>query len=440
MAQNSDLKDVFSSKWGFILACAGSAVGMGNIWLFPYRAGELGGAAFLIPYIICVIVLGFIAIIGEISIGRLTGTGPVGAFKKVMRLRGKNGKIGEYLGWIAVIVVFIIALGYTVIVAWVIRFLFGAFSGASFYSADSSMYFELITNGGGIIFWIFITLLLVVFSMARGVEKGIEQISKVLMPAFILLFLVLAVRVAFLENASQGYKYLLLPRWEFLFNPKTWILALGQAFYSLSIFGSIMIVFGSYAQKSENIISSAKNIVIIDTISSIIASLVIIPAVFAFGKNISAGPSLMFITMPDIFKTLPFGQIFMIIFFTAVFFAAITSLISILEVVIETLQNRFNMKRSYALVLTAALIMILNLFIKGNISGFMDLLEIHFVPFCALMAGIFVFWILPPQHLIKEIQSGRTKPAPKWLLAAGRYVFCPLIIILYVLNILHAAK
>jgi NSS family neurotransmitter:Na+ symporter len=434
-------KDLFSSKWGFILACAASAVGMGNIWLFPYRAGELGGATFLIPYVICVAVLGFTAIIGEITLGRLTGSGPILAFRKALELRGKTGltvKAGEILGWIPVLTVFIIGLGYTVIVAWVLRFLAGSVSGAAFAAADSGAYFNSVT-GNSILLWIAVVLLFVTITMLNGVEKGIEKAGKFMIPAFLILFLVLAVRVMFLPNAFEGYKYLFTPRWEFLFIPRTWILALGQAFYSLSIFGSIMIVYGSYAKKSENIVSSARNVAVIDTLASVIASLVIIPAVFAFGINIASGPSLMFITMPDIFKTIAFGRIFMIIFFVAVFFAAVTSLISILEVVIETLQNRFAVKRVYAVFMTAAVTFVCNIFIEGNIGGFMDVLEIHFVPFCALAAGIFTFWIVPAETLKSEISKGLGKSAGNLIVCAGRYVFCSLVIIIYLLNVFYAA-
>jgi NSS family neurotransmitter:Na+ symporter len=429
-------KDSFSSKWGFILAAAGSAIGMGNIWLFPYRIGELGGSAFLIPYIICVSLLGFTAIIGEITIGRYMGIGPIGTFRKALELRGKNGNLGEAFGWFSVIVIFIIALGYTVIVAWVIRFLAGSLTGAAFSASDSALYFSSVT-GANIIIWIAFTLVIASVSMVRGVEKGIEKISKFMLPAFGVLFLVIAVRVAFLPGSFEGYKYLFMPRWEFLFVPRTWILALGQAFYSLSIFGSIMIVYGSYAKKSDNIISSAKNIVILDTVSAIIASLVIIPAVFSFGTDVSRGPSLMFETMPDIFKTIPFGQFFMAIFFIAVFFAALTSFISILEVVIETLQNKFKLRRAPAVVLTAAAAFACNIFIKGNIGGFMDVLEIYFVPICALTGGIFAFWIFPKKLFKQEIETGANKPLGKLLLPMGRYVLCGLIIFIYIMNILH---
>lgn len=333
----SATKDSFSSKWGLIFAAAGSAIGLGNIWLFPYRVGEMGGAAFIIPYIICLLVLGFIAVIGEVSIGRLTGSGPVGAFKKVLEIRGKNGKTGEIFGWICVLVSLIQAIGYTLVVSWVVRFLVGSATGSAFNATDSSQYFDFVNNSQPLL-WIIITVLAAGIAIVNGIEKGIERCCKFMIPAVIILLLVLAIRVIFLPHALEGYKYLLTPRWEFLFDPRTWILALGQVFYSLSIRGSTMVVYGSYSNKNDDIISSAKNIVVLDTMASIIAALLIIPAVFAFGKDIKAGPALMFITMPDIFKGIPLGQFLMFIFFIAVFFAAITSLIGIFEVVVEVIK------------------------------------------------------------------------------------------------------
>ncbi|MDR1474558.1 MAG: sodium-dependent transporter [Endomicrobium sp.] len=429
-------KDLFSSRWGFIFAAAGSAIGMGNIWLFPYRAGELGGFAFLIAYIICVFVLGVIAVIGEITFGRLTGKGPMGAFKKALRLSGGHNKAGELIGWIPVVVIFIISLGYAVVVAWVLRFLAASVTGAAFSAPNSIVYFESISSNG-VAVWIILTLFLVGLAMLGGVEKGIEKLNKFMMPAFFILFFFLVIKVAFLPGAIEGYKFMFVPKTDMLFNPRTWILALGQSFYSLSILGSILIVYGSYARKSEDIVYSAKSVAILSTLASIFASLAIIPAIFSFGKNLNSGPSLMFITIPDIFKTMPMGQLCMLIFFIAVFFAAITSLISIIEVIVEALQSKFKMSRLNAVLIAVIITSIFSTLADGHIDGLMDILQIHLVPFCALITGIFVFWILPSNRVIKEIQSGRSTMVSKWLISVGRYVFCGLVIVIYIFNLLH---
>jgi NSS family neurotransmitter:Na+ symporter len=428
-------KDLFSSKWGFIFAAAGSAIGMGNIWLFPYRVGELGGAAFMISYIICVFVLGLIAVIGEITFGRLTGKGPIGAFTKALRLSGGHNKAGEFIGWIPVIVIFVIALGYSVVVAWVVRFLFGSITGDAF-STNSVLYFNLI-SGNGISFWIVLTLAISSLSIIGGVEKGIEKLNKLMMPAFFILFCLLVVRVAFLPCSLNGYEFLFVPKWHMFLNARTWILALGQSFYSLSILGSILIVYGSYARKSEDIIYSAKNVTILSVLASILASLIVIPAVFAFGKDLNSGPSLMFITIPDIFKTIPLGQICMIIFFIAVLFAAITSLISILEVIIESIQSKLKISRKLSVLISTIITVLFSILTDGHIDGLMEILQIHLVPFCALITGIFVFWILPSKRIIKEIQSGRSVMVNKWLIPTGRYIFCGFVILIYLCNLFH---
>jgi len=428
-------KDSFSSKWGLIFAAAGSAIGLGNIWLFPYRAGELGGAAFLIPYITCVIVLGITALIGEITMGRLTGTGPIGAFKKALEMRGKKGRLGVTIGWICVLVALVQAIGYTLVVAWVIRFLVDSIIGPAFTAFDSTQYYNMATNDK-ILFWITITTVLSGLSILKGIEKGIEKCCKLMIPAIIILLFVLTIRVALLPNASEGYKYLFNPRWEFLINPTTWMLALGQVFYSLSLRGSTMIVYGSYSKKSDDIISSAKNIVFLDTLASLMAAMLIIPAVFAFGKDINSGPPLMFITMPEIFKCLAFGQVLMVIFFIAVFLAALTSLISMIETIVELLQNKFKIPRTWAIVFVCTIITLMcNVFIVGKVRGFINILELHLIPICALFSAIFIFWVVPPNNVIEEIQSGHSRPIGKWIIPVGRYVLCSIIIIIYILNV-----
>jgi NSS family neurotransmitter:Na+ symporter len=429
-------KDLFSSKWGFILAAAGSAIGMGNIWLFPYRTAENGGFAYLFAYIVCAFGLGFIALVGELALGRLTGKGPLGAFRKALRLSGVHNKMGKFIGWLPIIVITIIGLQYTVIVSWILCFLVGAVTGSAFTAFASDQRFDLIIRNNAAL-WIIITLFISGFTMVGGIEKGIEKVNKIMMIAFLALFLILAIRVTFLPCAVEGYKFLFSFKAESLFNAKTWILALGQSFYSLSTFGSIMLVYGSYARKKEDIIYSSRSVVVLSVLASIVVSAVIIPAVFSFGKNLDSGPSLMFITMPDIFKTIPLGQLCMIVFFTAVFFAAITSLISILEVAVESLQNKFKMSRFVSVMMTVVVVSIFSIITNGHIDEFMDILQIHFVPFCALLSAVFTFWIIPSKRVIHELQQGHHSKVSPWIIPTGKYVFCSFVIIIYILNILH---
>jgi NSS family neurotransmitter:Na+ symporter len=428
-------RDSFSSKWGLIFAAAGSAIGLGNIWLFPYLVGEHGGAAFIIPYVTCLAVLGVIAVIGEVTLGRLTGTGPVGAFKKALELRGKNGKIGELFGWICILVNLVQTISYILVVSWIVRFLLASFTGSALNSADSTKYFDNVINNH-VFLWVIVTVFVTAITILRGIEKGIERICKFMIPAVIVLLLVISVRVVFLPRALEGYEYLFNPNWKFLFDIKTWMLALGQVFYSLSLRGSTMVVYGSYVKKTEDLIFSAKNVVILDTLAAIVAASLIIPAVFAFGKDLNKGPALMFVTMPDIFKNLPFGQILMGIFFTAVFFAALTSLIGMFEVLVEVLQNKLKMFRLLAVSLVSLLTVFLcEIFVVGNLKEVINILLLYLIPLCALGSSIFIFWVVPKHIVLQEIQSGRRKPVSAWLIQTGRYVLCGIIVLIFILHL-----
>lgn len=294
----SEIRENFQSKTGFILACIGSAVGMGNIWLFPYKVGQLGGAAFIIPYIIFVILLGYSGVIEEMALGRVMETGPLGAFKKAMEKRGKT--YGEVIGMIPVIGSLGIAVGYSVVVGWILKFTIQSFTGAVTTSENSGAFFGAIAGKYGSLSWHIAAIIITVLIMNLGVGQGIEKANKIMMPLFFFMFLFLAVRVLFLSGASEGYKFLFKADWSKLGNPKTWIFALGQAFFSLSLAGSGTVVYGSYLKKDEDIVSSAMYVSIFDTLAAMLAALVIIPAVFAYGIEPSAGPPLMFIVMPEI--------------------------------------------------------------------------------------------------------------------------------------------
>lgn len=287
MEQSLNKRDSFTSNLGFILSCVGSAVGMGNIWLFPYRIGQYGGAAFLIPYLIFIVLLGSTGLMGEFAFGRMMQSGPMGAFDKALQTKGKKG--GKVLGVIPVVGTFIIAIGYAIVVGWFIRFLVGYITGSALTATDSGAYFGQIAGSFGSVPWHFLALAIVLIVSLFGISSGIEKINKVMMPAFYVLFLILLGRVCTLDGAIDGFKYLCIPKWEFLSQPKTWIYALGQAFFSLSLSGSGMLVYGSYLRKDNDVIDGARKTVLFDTIAALTAALVIIPSVFAFGLDPASG-------------------------------------------------------------------------------------------------------------------------------------------------------
>jgi NSS family neurotransmitter:Na+ symporter len=434
----SSPKDSFSSKWGLIFAAASTAIGLGNMWLFPYRVGERGGAAFVIPYVVCAIALGLIALIGEVSVGRFTGGGPATAFKKILQLRNKNTVPGEAFGWICVLVAFLQAVGYTLVFSWVIRFTLGSLTGSAFNAVSSNQYYVAISSNEHVLFWMIITLITAVVALAGGIRNGIEKTCAIMLPAIFILIIILAIRVAFLPNAIAGYKYLFSPDWNYMFDVKTWMIALGQVFYSLSLRGSTMVTYGSYTKKDSDITSSAKYIVFADTFISILATFMIIPAVFAFGKDLNSGPALLFITLPDIFKGIPFGQFFMFTFFLAMFFAALTSFIGQLEVVVQALYDKFKVPRLLAIFLVSTSTLLLcKVLVVGNIRKVIDLLSLHLIPLCALGSAIFFFWFVPKHLVLQEVQTGRSKPVGKWIVPMGRYALCGMVLFIYVLTILE---
>lgn len=429
-------RETFRNKWGFIMACIGSAVGMGNIWLFPYRVGEGGGAAFLIPYFICIFVLGIAGVAGEMAFGRAMRAGSIGAFRKASQMRGKNW--GELVGLIPTIGSLAIAIGYSVVVGWILRFLVGSISGSLFKTA-SEEYFGALASDFGSVSWHMIGLGITFAVMILGIANGIEKINKVMMPAFFGLFLILAVRVFFLDGSAGGYEFLLKPDWSQLANARTWVYALGQAFFSLSLAGSGTLVYGSYLDEMEDVISCAKNVAIFDTLAASLAALVILPAVFTFGLDPNAGPALMFITMPKVFQQMPAGQLFCIVFFVAVLFAGVTSLVNLFETPVEAIQEKFGLSRGKAVSIVGVVAVIVGLLIESGdtVSTWMDVVSIYIIPIGALLAAVMFFWVCPKGFAREQVQLGREEQIGKWFEPLTKYIFVGLTIIVYILGILY---
>ena len=429
-------RDSFNSRLGFVLACVGSAVGMANIWLFPYRVGQYGGAAFLIPYFLFIVVIGFTGVIGEMAFGRAMGTGPLGAFRKASQMRGGNW--GEWIGIIPVIGSLGIATGYSVVVGWIIRFLAGSVTGSAF-TEESGEYFGALAQNFGSVLWHVIGLGIVFICMAYGISTGIEKINKIMMPIFFILFLVMAVRVFMLDNAQEGIMYMLKPNWEQVAKPETWVYALGQAFFSLSLAGSGTVVYGSYLKKTEDVVESAKNVALFDTLASLLSVFVIIPAVFAFGLDPASGPPLMFITMPKVFQMMPMGRVFAIIFFLAVLCAAITSLVNLFETPVEALQEKFGFSRKKAVCVVAVIATAVGVCIESgdNVSIWMDIVSIYIIPLGALLAAIMFFWVGGSKFAREQAQMGRQKIIGKWFEPMTKYVFVGLTLFVYIMGIFY---
>lgn len=437
--QSGNGRDQFRSRLGFIIACIGSAVGMGNIWMFPYRTGTFGGAAFLIPYFIFVVLLGFSGVIGEMAFGRGMKAGPMGAFTQAMELRfGKKGRVpGKLIGAVPVIGSLGIAIGYSVVVGWFLKYLFAAVMGTLTKVDDMGAYFGELAVDFGSVGWQLLGLGLTFIIMILGVTRGIEKMNKVMMPVFFLFFVILLVRVVTLPGAVEGFRYMFVPQWEQLGNVKTWVYALGQAFFSLSLAGSGTIVYGSYLKKDADVVSCAKNVAFFDTCAALLAGMVVIPAVFAFGLDVSSGPPLMFITLPVVFQQMPFGGVFAVIFFVAVLFAAITSLMNLFETPIEALENQLKISRGTAVAVIALISAVVGIFIESgdSVGAWMDAVSIYIIPLGALLAGIMFFWVCPKGYAREQVELGREKPLGKWFEPVTRYIFVGITLVVYVLGI-----
>lgn len=424
----------FGSSFGFIIACVGSAVGLGNIWMFPYRLGQYGGAAFLIPYLFFVLLFGWVGLSAEFGIGRLAGTGTIGAYEYCFAARGKK-KLGGTLSWLPLMGSLGIAIGYAVILGWVLNSLAGFISG-QLMSADPAPFFQAAASSFGNPIWHTAVVAVVCLVLIFGVSAGIERVSKVLMPLFFLLFLVLAAWVFTLPGAGEGYRFLFVPHWEQLLRAETWIMAMGQAFFSLSITGSGMIVYGAYLKKDADIPGASLRTAFFDTLAAMLSAVAIIPAVFAYGLDVARGPSLMFLTLPTVFQQMPMGQLFAVFFFLSVFFAGITSLINMFEAVVESWQSHFNLNRKLAVLLCSAITLGVGLFLEAepNVGQWMDFITIGVVPIGAVMGAVSIYYVLGWPKLRQELQLGRKKPISAAFGAVGRYVYVPLTILVLILG------
>nr|WP_330368804.1 sodium-dependent transporter [Butyrivibrio sp. FC2001] len=341
-----DNRSSFSGKIGYVLAAAGASVGLGNIWRFPYLCARYGGGIFLLVYIILALTFGYTMIIAETAIGRTTKKSPVGAFREL----GKNEQM-QIGGWINAIIPMLIVPYYSVIGGWVCKYLYEYITADAATIATDDFFVNFITDGSKAELWFIIFMLLVVLVIIMGVENGIEKVSKFIMPILLILAVAISVYSVSRPGALAGVKYMLLPDMKH-FSWMTVVSAMGQMFYSLSIAMGILITFGSYVKDDVSIEESTKQVEIFDTGIAVLASLMIIPAVFSFSggdpDSLNAGPSLMFITMPKIFASMGFGKVIGILFFALVLFAAVTSAIALTESAVSTFTDEFKCSRGKA--------------------------------------------------------------------------------------------
>lgn len=441
-------KEGFGSKIGFILAAAGSAVGLGNIWRFPYLAAKYGGGLFLLIYIILVVTFGFSLMVTEISLGRKTGKSVIGAYKHADKRFG-------FLGPVASLVPFIITPYYCVIGGWVLKYLVTFVSGQALEATDDSFFGGFISQAGqsSVFFIIYaaLTAIVVIF----GVEKGIENMSKILMPLLILLSIGIAIYTMTLPGASAGVKYYLLPNFKgFTLSKllKTIVAAMGQLFYSMSLAMGIMVTYGSYMRKDDSIEGSTRQVGFFDTSIAIIAGLIIVPSVFVFSGGdadaLNAGPGLMFVTLPKVFDSMKGGQIAGSAFFILVAFAALTSSVSLFETMVSIITERFGLKRAASTAVNFIIVIVMGMLsvlgysswdsvtIFGyQILDFFDFISNNIMmPIVALLTCILIGYVVGPHYIEDETTLNGEKFKSKGLYEVMTKIVCPLFMIIILLT------
>lgn len=405
----------WSSRFGFLMAAVGSAVGLGNLWKFPYLAGENGGGAFVLVYIGLVILLGFTLMLAEMTIGRHANSDAFGSYDKIKKGWGFVGGIGILSG-------FLILSYYSVVGGWVMKYIVSSFTGVG---ADKAGYFtNFIASPVEPLIYHLIFMGLTAIIVIRGISGGIEKASKFLMPALFILLMVTVIRSVTLDGAMEGIKYFIKPNFSEI-TLKVVIAALGQVFFSLSLGMGIMVTYGSYLRKDEDMEKDAFIIPSLDSLVAILAGFAILPAVFALGFEPGQGPGLLFITLPAVFENMPVGALFSALFFILVFFAALSSSISLMEVTVAFGIDKMKWSRKTSVIIFTTLMFIIGIgaslsmgawsdflipWIDGNSYGIFDFLDVltsyYLLPIGGLLGALFIGFIWGVPNAVKEIKIG----------------------------------
>lgn len=404
----------FSGKLGFVLAAAGSAVGLGNIWRFPYLAAQYGGGTFLLIYLILAVTFGFSLMIAEVAIGRKTGLSAIGAFKAL------DSRFG-FLGVLAALVPIIIFPYYSVIGGWVVKYFTVFLTGGAHAAAGDDYFTGFVGGTFEPLGWFLIFLGVTAVIVLLGVEKGIEKVSKFMMPVLVVLAVGISIYCLMMDGAMEGLAYYVQPHMADV-SVKTVLSAMGQLFYSMSLAMGIMVTYGSYMRKDTNLESSVRQIEIFDTAIAFLAGLMIIPAVFVFSggdpKMLQSGPSLMFVILPKVFDTMHFGNAVGAAFFLLVIFAALTSSISLMETIVSIFQDKFHWRRRNTCIFVAVLALVMGIpsslgfgtlsFITWAGMTILDIMDFVsnsvMMPIVAFFTCVFVGFFVKPKTIADEVK------------------------------------
>ena len=419
-------RETWGSRVGFVAAAIGSAVGLGNIWMFPMRAGLYGGAAFLLPYLVLLFAVGVVGLTVEWTLGRATKGGPIEAFAKT--LPG-----GKYLGILVNGIMVMIFAFYSLVLGWILRYFITSLTG-ELTRVNPGAFFDSLAFSKEAILWQFIMIAITVAIVAMGVQKGIERANKVMMPALFVLLVILTIRSVTLPNAYEGLKFYLLPNWSKVMSGKTWMIALSQMFFSLSVLGTTMVVYGSYLKEEDDIPLSAVATAFGDTAVAVTAGFLIFPAVFSFGLEPTAGPGLVFVTLPMVFQKMPGGMFFGALFFLLLIFAGLSSTVSMLEVYVDSAITKLEMSRRNASILLGLLTFLVGAPSAVNPSYFNWLINISTVyigPLGALIAALALIK-LGVDKAYEELKKGALIEMPELWKPWVKFLYPIVIAVIYI--------
>ena len=466
--EHKENRGSFTGSLGFVLAAAGSAVGLGNIWRFPYLAAKDGGGIFLVTYLVLALTFGFTLLVTEIAIGRKTGKSPLSAYAAI------HPKMG-WIGPIACLIPQLIMPYYSVIGGWVLKYLFAFLTGSGSATIADGYFTGFITAQWEPIVWFLIFLGATLFVVYKGVDKGIEKLSRILMPILVVLILGIAAFSLSLRSTDaagvtrtglQGLAVYLIPNFEGMTVKQFLVVltdAMGQLFYSISVAMGIMITYGSYVKKETDMVKSVNQIEIFDTAVAFLAGLMIIPAVLTFmgPEGLSAsGPSLMFVALPKVFGEMGtvIGTVVGIVFFVTVAFAALTSSVSIMEAIVSSIMDKFRMDRKKAVILVTVISLLLGLLVclgynvlyfdaalpNGSVGQVLDIMDYIsnyvLMPVVSIATCIYIGWLVKPQTIIDEATVNGEKFSRKVLYTVMVKYVTPIMLLLLLLQALGVVK
>ena len=416
----NNVREQWGTRIGFILAASGSAVGIGNIWKYPHMAGQNGGAAFTLVYLVCILVVGLPIVVGEFVLGRKTQLSPVGAYDQIA-----PGSFWKWIGFLGVASAFVILSFYGVVGGWILKYTFASLTGGfealvNDPEGAGTMFNGIITSTWEPIFWQVIFMALCTWVIVNGVKGGIEKWSRIMMPLIIFILIILAVRGLTLPNGKEGLAFLFKPRFEDL-TASAIVLALGHSFFTLSLGMGTMITYGSYLDKKQDLVGSAIWVILLDTAIAMLAGIAIFTTVFALGADPAEGPGLIFVVLPTVFPQLAGGTIWASLFFVLLFMAALTSAISILEVVTAYFIDQKGWDRARATIIFGTVITVVGVFCSLSLGGginltgflsmsffdFMDYLSSKYMlPIGGMFMAIFILYRWGVPSFVSELEVG----------------------------------